>query len=297
MRLDNSRKGPFSLGDGTGGTSTSFTLELSKTAGPLGIKLLFGDITGLTGTLSASIDGTNFFPLASWTDAGTYYAKSATVAAVDGMSLYFMIGGYNYVKFTRTAGSGPCYVVELGNAEEAIASHLAILSAGSGFVVASNKTEDAGSASGDVGDFIMGIRNDTLQTLTSNDQDYGGISVDKRGRVMVGGVPRELKGVQNTTITSSTSETTIVTAVTSTFLDLYGLVIANTSASACNVTIKDATSGTTRFIFAVPAGESRGFMLDVDAAVAQASSNNNWTATCSASVASIVITALYVKNI
>lgn len=120
---------------------------------------------------------------------------------------------------------------------------------------------------------------------------------DKLGKQIVVGAIRDLKGVQKTTITSSTSETTIVTAVASTFLDLYGLVIANTSATACNVTIKDATSGTTRAILAVPAGETRGFMMPVDSAIPQAAVNNNWTATCSASVASIEITALVVKNL
>ncbi len=292
---DNGRKGPFTVD----GTTTSQAIQLRDTAGPNGIKLLFGDITGLTGTLSASVDGTNYFPLASWTDGAVYYAKSTTITCVDGMSLYFVITGYNWVKFTRVAGSGPFYLVQMQLAEESIASHLAILSAGSGFTVtpASNKVEDAPSASGDTGDFVMGIRNDTLATQTSNDLDYTGLSADKRGRLMVGGSPRELKGIQQTTITSSVSETTIVTAVASTFLDLYGLAIANTSATAVNVTIKDATSGTTRFVFAVPAGETRGFMVPSDSAVPQATVNNNWTATCSGSVASVQITALYVKNI
>ena len=129
------------------------------------------------------------------------------------------------------------------------------------------------------------------------DADRSNLITDDLGKLIVAGSIRDLKGNQKTTITSSTSETTIVTAVASTFLDLYGLVIANTSASACNVTIKDATSGTTRFIFAVPAGETRGFMIPESGAHLQASVNNNWTATCSASVASIEITAMFVKNI
>lgn len=115
-------------------------------------------------------------------------------------------------------------------------------------------------------------------------------------RFVIDGRPRGDIAVQHTTITSSTSETTIVTAVASTYLDLYGLVIANTSATACNVTIKDATAGTTRAVFAVPAGETRGFTLPAESAIQQAAANNNWTATCSASVASISISALYIKN-
>lgn len=121
---------------------------------------------------------------------------------------------------------------------------------------------------------------------------------DKLGKQVVVGAIRDLKAVQNTTITSSVSETTIVTAGgASVFCDLYGLVITNTSATECEVTIKDATAGTTRLAFKVPANDTRGFMLPVDSAVPQASANNNWTATCGASVASIKISALYVKNL
>ncbi len=135
----------------------------------------------------------------------------------------------------------------------------------------------------------------TNPTAVSNGQVVNAMR-DKLGKQVVVGAVRDLKGSQKTTITSSTSETTIITAVASTFLDLYELVIANTSASACNVTIKDATAGTTRFIIAVPAGDTRGFSLPAGDGHKQATVNNNWTATCSASVASIEITALFVQN-
>lgn len=129
------------------------------------------------------------------------------------------------------------------------------------------------------------------------DADRANFITDKLGKQVVVNSIRDLKVVQKTTITSSTSETTVGSAVASTFLDLYGLLITNTSATPCNVTIKDATSGTTRAIIAVPAGDTRGFVLTESAAIPQAAVNNNWTATCSASVASIEITALFVKNI
>lgn len=120
---------------------------------------------------------------------------------------------------------------------------------------------------------------------------------DKYGRMLVRSNQREIRGSQKTTITSSTAETTIVTAGgAAVFNDLHGLILTNTSASACNVTIKDATGGTTRLIFAVPAGETRGFMLPSADGHKQATANNNWTATCSASVASLEITALYVLD-
>lgn len=120
---------------------------------------------------------------------------------------------------------------------------------------------------------------------------------DKLGKQITVGAIRELKGIETTTITSSTAETTIVTAVASTFLDVYSLVITNTSATKTMVTIKDATAGTTRYVIEAPADTTVGFTLPVDSAVPQAAVNNNWTATCADSIDSVVITALYVKNL
>lgn len=107
---------------------------------------------------------------------------------------------------------------------------------------------------------------------------------------------RGTKAKQNTTITSSTAETTIVTAESGKYLDLYGLVITNSSATGTLVTIKDDTAGTTRFVFYVPPTDVRGFMVPAVDAHEQAATNKNWTATCGSSVASVYITALVVRN-
>lgn len=117
------------------------------------------------------------------------------------------------------------------------------------------------------------------------------------GELIVRHALRETKGNQQTTITSSTGETTIVTADATYKLDLYGLVLANSSGTATKVTIKDSTAGTTRFVFMIPAGEDRGFMLPASDGHKQAAANNNWTATCGTSVASVDITALFVQNL
>jgi hypothetical protein len=129
------------------------------------------------------------------------------------------------------------------------------------------------------------------------DADRSNFITDKLGKQVVVGSIRDLKTQQITTITSSTSETTVLTAVASTFLDVYGVIVVNSSATATNVSFKDSTAGTTRFNIYVPAGETRGFMLSESAAVNQAAVNNNWTATSSASVASVIITMLAVRNI
>lgn len=143
-----------------------------------------------------------------------------------------------------------------------------------------------------------GLMARTTNPSAATDGNMVGASADKLGRqIVVIGQARDLKGNQLTTITSSTSETTVVTAVASTFLDVYGCIVENTSATATKVTFKDSTAGTTQFEIYVPAGDTRGFMLPSSDGFKQTTVNNNWTATCGTSVASVVITMLYAKNI
>lgn len=143
---------------------------------------------------------------------------------------------------------------------------------------------------------IGGVGRTTNPTAVTDGQRVDAM-FDKLGKQVTVSAMRALKGKQKTTITSSTSETTIVTALASTFLDVYAIIISNTSATAVDVTIKDSTAGSTVAIITVPADDVRGFTLGADSAIPQTTVNNNWTATCSASVASVEITALYVQNL
>ncbi len=159
------------------------------------------------------------------------------------------------------------------------------------------KAEDAGHTTGDVGVFALGVRNDTLADVTSTTADYGQLSTDLKGRVITAGAPRALKAVQQTQISNSTSETTIVTAIASTFNDLYGIILANTGASTTKVTIRDDTAGTIKAIIEVPTLETRGFMLPVDSAITQAVVNKPWSAQCGTATTALEVTALYVKMV
>ena len=78
--------------------------------------------------------------------------------------------------------------------------------------------------------------------------------------------------------------------------DLYGLILTNSGTADTVVSIKDSTAGTTRITFAVPAGETRGFMLPACDGHKQAAVNNNWTATCSVATSSLLVTAFTVGN-
>jgi hypothetical protein len=120
---------------------------------------------------------------------------------------------------------------------------------------------------------------------------------DKFGRqVVVPGTIRDLVAPATLTLTSSTTETTLITKGPSdTFNDLVALVIANTSATAVRVDIRDATAGTVTIPVYVPAGDMRGLALG-GITIPQTAPGNNWTAQCSASVADVRIWALYAKN-
>lgn len=170
-------------------------------------------------------------------------------------------------------------------------------------VIASDQSKvpvhgDTASGSSDANNPVKigGVGRITNPTAVTDGQRVNGI-FDKLGKQIVVGAIRDLKGNQQTSISNSTSETTIVTAVASTFLDLYGLILANTGATTTKVSIRDDTAGTVRAIIEVPTLETRGFMLPVDSAIPQTAVNKNWTATCASATTAMEVTALFVKNL
>lgn len=120
--------------------------------------------------------------------------------------------------------------------------------------------------------------------------------VDAQGSQVVVGAPVAWVNTQLTTITASVSETTIVTAgAAGVFNDLAQLILTNSSATACSVTIKDATAGTNRMIIDLAANGGAVIPFPV-VNHPQAVAANNWTATCGTSVTSIHITAITIQR-
>lgn len=133
----------------------------------------------------------------------------------------------------------------------------------------------------------------TNPTAVDNGDAVRGMADLKGRQVVVLNQARDLVGHQHTQIASSSSETTIVTTVASTLLDLVSLVITNQTATAVNVTIKDGTGGTTRMILALAA--NGGIVLNFPVPVTQ-SAAGNWTATLSSAAVTVNIFAQFVKN-
>jgi len=95
---------------------------------------------------------------------------------------------------------------------------------------------------------------------------------------------------QATTITNN-SENTVITGVASEFHDLLAMTIANTSATAVRVDIRDATAGTVIFSWYLPAGDTRGAVFKKP--LKQTTAGNNWTVQSSAAVTDLRVFAQF----
>jgi hypothetical protein len=145
------------------------------------------------------------------------------------------------------------------------------------------------------GQLVEGQYNSAQTAMTSGNSSP--LQMDKAGRLLAVAALRTTKGVQKTSI-SVTTETIVVTAgAAGVFNDVYAFVCTNKSATNVFVDFRDATAGTVRMTLAVPASDTRGFTVPVDSAMVQAVAANNWTATVSAAVSSIEISALYASNL
>ena len=120
---------------------------------------------------------------------------------------------------------------------------------------------------------------------------------DILGKQIIAGSIRSLKAQFNSNLVATTSEVTLLPAISSVFMDIYGCILANQSASACSVSLKDSTGGTTRIFFEVPAGDTRGFMLPESGGFPQTAQNNSWTVTLGAAISTMTVSILYIKNI
>jgi hypothetical protein len=119
---------------------------------------------------------------------------------------------------------------------------------------------------------------------------------DKFGRLVTinQGMRDIVSPMTQLTLNTTTTETTLVAAVASTFNDLLSLVVINTSATATQVDFRDSTGGTVRLSLYIPAGETRGVALNTP--MPQSAVNNAWTARCGVAVGSIIITGNYISN-
>jgi len=137
----------------------------------------------------------------------------------------------------------------------------------------------------------------TFPTAVGNGQRVS-LYADKVGKLITAGALRQLKATQTAAFVG-TAEATIINAINATtFADIYGLVLANTGATASQVNIRYGLGSAIVMSFEVPAADTRGLMLPVDSAIpgSLSTANVSWTAQLIATT-NISVTSMYVQNI
>jgi len=121
-----------------------------------------------------------------------------------------------------------------------------------------------------------------------------GAQYDVQGRlVMVEQAPRELTGMQSTTLTATTTATTCVTAgAAGVKNDITSIVFVNSSATGTVMTLSDGTNSYT--YYCAPTAQSPTVVYFVP--LAETTAATAWTAKCTTSVSSVFVTVTYVKN-
>lgn len=117
--------------------------------------------------------------------------------------------------------------------------------------------EDAASASGDKGLFILGVRNDTVASLASADLDYVARASDSAGRTLIRPFAAEEARVEGYASLVSSSVTTLVAAA-GTGLRNYitDIMVANTGATTTLITFKDGLGSILGYTIAPTGGGS-----------------------------------------
>jgi hypothetical protein len=133
-------------------------------------------------------------------------------------------------------------------------------------------------------------------TAVSNGQAVRAMADDMGRQIVVANGVRDLVTQNNITLLNTTSETTLLTGVASTFLDVTRLILSNTSSTAVRVDVRDTTGGTVRLSLML-AANGGGAVIPFDPPLKQTTTGGNWTAQASASVADVRVFAQAVQNV
>lgn len=282
----------ISVGNGVSGTGVQRVTLASDSTGQVTLATGANTIGALTANQSvnnAQVSGTTISVGNGVSGTGV---QRVTIAS-DSTGQIALASGGNTVG-TVSVNSMPAVTGTVNVNLVQVAGGTAITSGVTGSQAVGGDTANAASDAGNPVK-IGGVGKTANPTAVSDGQRVNAL-FDKLGKQVVVGAVRDLKGKQFTTIYTSTGTTTVVTAVASTFLDVYGCIVTNRASASNLVTFTDSANGSAVFSFEVPATDTRGFMLPVDSAIPMASSGNIWQATCGTS-GSVEVTMLYVKNI
>lgn len=139
---------------------------------------------------------------------------------------------------------------------------------------------------------LIGCEARDTQPAAVDDGDVQLIQCDDRGRVITSPhCPRVLIAHNRIALTTTTETTLIATGGSGIFRDLFFLVASNEGTSEVRVDIADSTGGTDRLSLDL-AANGGGAVLNMVVPLTQGTANNNWTATLSAAVSTVYLTAI-----
>lgn len=242
---------------------------------PAGTAML-GSITAYQGTVPWAIAGS-----VATTQTGTVISSiSGQVTVVSSL-----VGGIFPISGSVSAvvTNNPLNVA--GSVAAFIVGSSSVISVLQGASIVGTYAEDAAHTSGDKGIFTLNVRNDTLSSVTSNDGDYGFISVGPAGEAVTANAPFT-KWVQgNTSIVSGASVAVIAAQGASIFTYVTAVQLSNISATNALVTFQGASSS---IIGYVPAPGNGGAVFTIPNAW-KSNANGAITASISSQSASIFI--------
>ena len=121
--------------------------------------------------------------------------------------------------------------------------------------------EDVGHASGDVGLFSLGVRNDAMPSITSADLDYSPIAVGPVGEVLTANAPITKWVRGNASMASGISQPIIAAQGASIFTYVTAVQLVNTTATNAFVTFLDSAAGGIIGFAAAPANGGSNIII------------------------------------
>lgn len=122
--------------------------------------------------------------------------------------------------------------------------------------IAGTYTDDSAHTTGDRGLFILGVRNDTMASVTSSDSDYTPTTMGPAGETIVANAPITTWVQGTTSIFNGTSMVAIAAQGASVFTYVTAVQVANVGATSVLVTLFGGTSSVIGYTVAPQGGGS-----------------------------------------
>jgi hypothetical protein len=221
------------------------------------IKIVGGE-TGSTSVMGVNPDRSiNVSVIGQVQMTGSVQTIGSVVAYQGGAWATSVISG-NASIITRWADSSVIAIAAGSVVAVPVGSTIAVIQANS---IAGTYAEDVAHTAGANGLFALGVRNDTLASVTSADNDYSQISVGPSGETVVADAPftRWISGVADLRVVQGASVTAIAAQGASVFTYVREVQVANFGSASVLVKIAGGLGSTLGWTIA-PAGGGSNFV-------------------------------------